>query len=109
MPLGFLLRLPAMALEPFCVGGEIVLRRLGQLLRPGDGPPRGGDLRVDKADDVQPVRHRRYSTLRRVRCDGPSKRTRPWDAANGGSPIDALKSPSPVLALPHLRPEKLRT
>src|SRR5262245_35354261 len=57
-----LLRPPAMALEPFLVGGEIVLRRVGQLLRPGDGPLRGGDLRVDKAGDVQPVRHRRYST-----------------------------------------------
>src|SRR6476660_7713989 len=80
MPLGFLLRLPAMALEPFCVGGEIVLRRLGQLLRPGDGPPRGGDLRVDKADDVQSVRHRRYSTRKRVRCGCLLERTRHWEA-----------------------------
>ena len=32
------------------------------------------------------------------------------DAANGGSPIDALKShPRPSFALPQLRAEKLRT
>src|SRR4029077_19248068 len=97
------------ALEPFFMGGEIVLRRLGQLFRPGDGPPRGGDLRVDKTDNVQPVRHRRYSAHNRVRCDGLLKRTRPWDAQTAAARSTPLRV---TLARPrpaHLRAEKLRT
>src|SRR4029077_6797251 len=80
MLLRILPRTLTMMLEPLFMGDEIVLRRLGQLLRPGDGPPRGGDLRVDKADDVQPVRHRRYSTRKRVRCGCLLERTRHWEA-----------------------------
>ena len=107
MLLRILPRMLAMTLEPLFMGGEIVLRRLGQLLRPGDGPPRGGDLRVDKADDVQPVEtqtllHAQAGAMRlsprRGRVIGrPEGKRRPARSTPPKS------YPRPVLAVPYLK------
>ena len=69
-----------MALEPLLMSAEIVLGGVGEVLRSSDGPARGRYPGIDKADDIQPVRHKRTQLNPGPSLPTSAKRSKAKDA-----------------------------